>query len=746
MLVLIIALLLCSSVLFAQTEWAMVASTREGTAPVGMAIAADSAPSSPSSTATEFTAAIALSASAVSTVLTTMEVHAEDSIDLDALAPTAVISQKELQSAAGTFGDFSRYLQVLPGVVWNSDLSNEVLVRGGHPTENLFVVDGIEVPNINHFALSGSNGGFTSMIDTAVIGTVDLHAGTYDASHSSRLSSLIEIHTRGHSMKSHEGEVSVGIAGAGGYYSRPLVNNGSLLLSAHRSVMNLVTNDIGINGVPTYTNGMMRVELNPTSRDHLSLLALGGEDSIEVTPCPSDARVTSINQMQYSGWRSTGGLTWDHTHSDQTGSKLIVSYSTMNEKIDQQQQNGYLNKNGIKTCNPISLTPVYNQDSNDGQGTLDYQLRTVSHGWIVSAGSSERLIHLNDLVSQPVGQLSPFNTSTIYSDSVNFRRNFTTAETAAFIEFDRSIGARWRAMIGLRGENFALDGRFALDPRASIAYRINEHQSAHLTANIASQLPPLINILSYVQNHSLRPITVTQESAGLRVWEGNWGTIDLDAYEKHYRNELVSTEYPQLMLANMIDTIGQQFVWLPLKSAGTQTSRGIELALRAHLGSHMQLLTSATYARTSTRSLDGIRRPGNFDIPLVLNATASIRLPWRLELNVRESLSSGRLYTPFDLVASNAQSRGIYDLTKVNGARGPLYNRLDLQVEHNFRLGMGVMNLQIGAENILDRSNLLGYTWLNNCKLGSYCAYGVEPMIRVTQMGLYPVASARYHF
>ena len=155
-------------------------------------------------------------------VTATVEVKANNTLEVQAMQSTAVISQKEMQSAAGTFGDFTRYLQVMPGVVWNSDLSNEILVRGGHPMENLFVVDGIEIANINHFALSGSNGGFTSMLDTAVIGNVDMKSDSYDAAYSSRLSSLIEIHTRELEPGQKAGEMSFGIAGAGGFYQRPL--------------------------------------------------------------------------------------------------------------------------------------------------------------------------------------------------------------------------------------------------------------------------------------------------------------------------------------------------------------------------------------------------------------------------------------------------------------------------------------------------------------------------------------------
>jgi hypothetical protein len=220
-------------------------------------------------------------------VSTTLRVVAAAPGALDALTPATNVTQEEILSSAGTYGDFSRYLQVMPGVVWVSDLSNDVLVRGGHPTENLFVVDGVEVPNINHFSLSGSTGGFTSMIDSTAVGSMNMRDDVYDAAYSSRLSSLIEIHTRDLGEARQAGNLSAGIAGAGGLYQRALANRGSLLLSAHRSILNLVTNDIGINGVPTYTNGMARIELNPTDRDTLSVFSLSGADTINMTPCPS---------------------------------------------------------------------------------------------------------------------------------------------------------------------------------------------------------------------------------------------------------------------------------------------------------------------------------------------------------------------------------------------------------------------------------------------------------------------------
>jgi hypothetical protein len=94
---------------------------------------------------------------------------------------------------------------------------------------------------------------------------MEMRDDVYDAAYSSRLSSLIEIHTRDMGEARQSGNLSAGIAGAGGLYQRALARKGSLLLSAHRSILNLVTNDIGINGVPTYTNGLARVEISPSN-------------------------------------------------------------------------------------------------------------------------------------------------------------------------------------------------------------------------------------------------------------------------------------------------------------------------------------------------------------------------------------------------------------------------------------------------------------------------------------------------
>jgi hypothetical protein len=675
-------------------------------------------------------------------VITTMKVVADDSGDLGALTPALNISQSEILSSAGTYGDFARYLQLLPGVVPVSDLSNDVLVRGGHPTENLFVVDGVEVPNINHFSLSGSNGGFTSMIDSTAVGGMDMRADVYDAGYSSRLSSLIEIHTRELGEKRQTGNLSIGISGAGGLYQRALAHKGSLLLSAHRSILNLVTNDVGINGVPTYTNGLAIVELKPSDRDTVSLFSLSGADSIDITPCPTWG-VTNEFQTQYSGWRTTEALSWRHIYTPQITTNLSATYSLTHQKIGQQQQIGSV----YGTCLTQSLLPAYNEDSRSGLSALNYDVRANAREWLFSFGARGALATPDDSVAQPNGQLSPFSADKTRSDAVTFHRKFSTGQSAVFVQAEGSLGARWKLLAGLRAESFAITGSYALDPRISISYRLNSRQNLYGSYNLSSQLPPMMNMISYAENRTLQPTQVRQEAVGMRVLQANWGTLDVQGYQKDYRHEAVSTEYPSLMLSNMVDTLGQGFSWLPLVSSGASQSRGVEAVLRAHWRTRMELLLSGARAQTTYRALDGIRRSGNYDIPMTVNTMSNLRLPRKMQLDLRETATSGRLYTPFDLADSNAQARGIYDLTRINALRSPLYNRLDLELERSFHAKKGVFNLHAGMENVFNRGNFMGYAWLHNCVQGAGCANSSgEPYTKIDQMGRYPVFSVRWEF
>src|SRR5258708_4171781 len=149
-------------------------------------------------------------------IVYTVEVHAESSDEVDSKPPAFRAGGLDIANSAGTYGDMSRYLQLFPVVVATSDLSNEIRVGGGHPTENLFLVDGFEVPNINHLSSANTTGGLAPMIDAAAIKSLTFRTGGYDSSFRERLSSVTELETLSTDKPSRHLEGDLGIQGGGG--------------------------------------------------------------------------------------------------------------------------------------------------------------------------------------------------------------------------------------------------------------------------------------------------------------------------------------------------------------------------------------------------------------------------------------------------------------------------------------------------------------------------------------------------
>lgn len=690
---------------------------------------------------------------AIPPVESTIVVNAGQQTLAAGLAVPYHVTRSEVQSAAGTWGDFTRYLQLCPGVVWNTDMSNDVLVRGGNPSENLFVVDGIEVPNINHISVEGTTGGFASMIDTSTIESVDMKVGTYDARFSSRLSSLIEIRTRENEEHRPGGEVDFGISGGGGQADQPLGQAGSrgdLLLAGHRSVLNLATNDIGLNGVPIYTNGLARLRWSPGTRDSLSALSVNGVDSIDITPQPCDPGVTLNVQTQYEGSRSTDGLIWQHVHGPSALSTLTLTYSVQSQDIGQQLQS---RPGGNSGCvdDAVPTLPLYSEKTADRIGSVGYGLQFGRGHWLLSLGTRARAVGLDYQVAQPMGQQSPFNPDPARTDADSFSRDFVAGETGSYLEETAQI-RRWTFIVGTREETFAVVGAQSFEPRASLAFRMNAHQGLNASWSSTAQLPSPIDLVSYPANRRLRPMQAKQASMGADLWRAQWVTLTVETYTKRLSSEPVSTEYPGLMLANMVDTLGQQFVWLPLRTGGRGEAGGVEMQLRAHAADRLHFLGALTYARVRYAAADGVLRPGNFDFPLVGNGLVTARLWKGIEISLRDTYAGGRPYTPFNFKLSEQQSRGIYDLTRVNALRGPAYNRVDADLNRDFRLLRGVLNLHGGVENALDRGNFLGYAWMDECHptpaqtacaLNPTAVAGV-PETRVMQMPLFPSGAARF--
>lgn len=664
------------------------------------------------------------------TITSSVLVTATDSYLSAAGGPTDQISAREIETSAGTFGDPSRYLQTLAGVVADNDQRNDFLVRGGNPAENLFLIDNIEIPSINQLALSNTTGGLVSMLDAAATQSLTLHTDAYDSRFDQRLSSVVEISTRPLNPPERLNTAEFGIGGTGGATTRPFGKTGSLFFSARQSVLHYFTNDIGMNGVPIYRNAFFRFENRLDDRNEIWGISLTGIDSLKSHADSNDVAETNPYDMSYSGWRNTTGLNLRHIFSPRAFAIASLAYAQQSQSI---QQNDQLQAD----------SSVYSEKTADRISTfkLDYTALAGTHATL-TAGVRNALDSLNYTVQQPIGLVSPYLASSEPLNVTGFDRHFATGSSAAYAQVAYTLAHNSSLVLGERLSHWALGGHVAAAGKAIFSSTVLG-KPFHLSVAQTDQMPATLYLLGFDNLARLKPIHALHFATGLTLVESRSTHLLLNLYEKRYSSYPTALNIPQLSLANIADTFGQAFLIFPMAATGKGLARGAEITLQTRRIPRVDLTGTFTYARNWYSGSDGILRRGNFDIPLSANFSAVGHLPKRLTLSGRFTTTSGHPYTPDDLPASTAQNREIYDLARVNGARSTPYARLDFRFEQAHRLGLGTVYWHVGLQNALNRQNFYSYQWQPR-----YLAQGMAPQTPATQnqMPLFPDGGLRYTF
>lgn len=163
--------------------------------------------------------------------------------------------------------------------------------------------------------------------------------------------------------------------------------------------------------------------------------------------------------------------------------------------------------------------------------------------------------------------------------------------------------------------------------------------------------------------------------------------LSVEAYWKNYQDYPVALQFPTRSLANVGDMFVVQDLLFPMTSAGEGESTGVELFVERKFSENWYGQANLAFSETRHTGLDDVLRPGSFDYPVVANLVGGYRFNPRWEISTRVSYLAGRPYTPYDPVLSTEQSRGIYDLTRVNAERLPDYFRMDIRVDRRFTVG-----------------------------------------------------------
>ena len=613
----------------------------------------------------------------------------------------------------------SRYVATLPGVATGSaDFRNHIIVRGGSPLENLFVVDNFEIPNINSFANFASAGGTVSLLDVQLIEDVTFLSGGYPVPYVNRLSSVMQVAQREGSRDRMRALATVAYAGSGVVLEGPWAGgSGSWILSGRRSFLDWFTNDLGTGGVPVYYSFTGKVVRDYGSRDRLWVTSISGIDDVRLGPTEDSnlEDVLSTLDNRYGGGRSATGFNWQRIHGARGVGLLGFSHSAaqVDSTVKDLVRDGPLPADVDAALAVEAGTVTFRQDSRESETTLKYDLTLhASQLGEYRIGGMYKYFSNDYRTRSPLGYDGQF-TQVPAINPIDLADRVGASQSSLYLQSTHRLGRRVKATLGGRFDRFGHFGTAhpRLSARAGITVSLGGGAHWNASWGVYHQLPPYLFLAAFPQNCALQPARADHWVSGVAWTPGRNVRVTLEAYEKRYRDYAVSTQFASVSLANVGDTFDVRDILYPMLSAGRGRARGVEFFAEKRFAGDSFGQANFAYSRATHSGLDGRLRPGAFDRPVVCNLVGGKRLGRKWELAMRAPYLTGRPYTPFLPEMSREQRRGIFDLDRVNALRYAPFATLDLRLDRTFHVGDQVVIVYVGVQNVAGRRNPRNVLW-----------------------------------
>ena len=385
-----------------------------------------------------------------------------------------LVDPRSVLKSAGALQDVSRYVQSLPGVVLGTDdFRNDIIVRGGSPLENLFIVDNVEIPNINSFATFASAGGTTSLLDAEMLQDVTFLSGGYPAPYINRTSGVLQVTQREGDRNRWHGRATLGFAGAGGIVEGPFGGGkGSWIVSARRSFLDLFTDDIGVGGVPVLYTLNAKVVYDVTDRDRVWAVNVSGWDRIRLGYTGDDDQDNELSTLdiRYQGWRAATGFNWQRLFGARGVGLLGLSYSPA--KTGQRVKD--LVRDGIPPPSDpgdiIADSPtVYFEDSREDETTLKYDLTLALPGIDkLQLGGSVKAFRLDYNAASPYGNDTPYS-PVPGVDPFVLNTRLTASQSGLYVQGTVKVTSRIDATLGGRLDHYGYLAKTRVSPRAGVS-------------------------------------------------------------------------------------------------------------------------------------------------------------------------------------------------------------------------------------------------------------------------------------
>lgn len=628
----------------------------------------------------------------------------------DMITPLATqkLTAEEIKSNPGGNFDVSKVIQVLPGVAGGTTPNrNDIIVRGGGPSENVYYLDGIEIPVLNHFQTQGASGGATGILNVSFIQDVQLTSSAFNARYDNALASTIVIKQRNGNPDKLSGNFRLSGTEFAAMLEGPLGKKTTFMASARRSYLQFLFMLLDLPIRPDYYDFQYKVNHKINNKTEINFIGIGAIDNFKLaTPKKSDVNTEYINRANplIKQWNYTVGATLKRLVNDGYFT-IALSRNMFFNGADRYENNA--SKSGNK---------LFSLGSHETENKLRFDMNMFKNGWKYSYGVDAQYVKYDASIFNTVKEEIKDSSGNTISPAISFSTNsaidflkFGAYGQVSKYFFDNKflVSTGIRTDINTYTKN-GLNPLRTLSPRASLSYIINNKWN--ISASVGSYYKlPVYTMLGYkdnngtLSNKDLKYTNSIHYTIGTEFVPKNDLRVTFEAFYKDYRSYPVS-------LTNGISyaNIGTDYSAVgsdKYTSTGRGRVYGIEAYIQQKLIKNLFYVASATLYKSEFSGIDGKFKPSTWDYGFIVSATFGYKFKKNWDIGLKYRIAGGQPYTPFDMNASTAMylttGTGVYDYTQLNNKRLPIFNQLDLRVDKKFNFKKVSLDVFVDFQNIL---------------------------------------------
>lgn len=649
---------------------------------------------------------------------------------------------EETERYAGSRGDPSKMVANYAGVATGNDARNDIIVRGNSPLGVLWKLEGVEIPNPNHFSTQGATGGPVSILNNNVLGNSDFLTGAFPAEYGNKMAAVFDLKIRNGNNEKMEYTGQLGFNGLEAGIEGPISKkSGSSFLVNYRystlKVFQALGISFGVAALPKYQDMTFKVNLPTEKAGIFSIWGIGGLSHIELLDSEKDSSEWSFTDkgenLIFTSGMFASGVSHLYFFNEKISGRLNISGSRSLFQVD------------LDTLSKTNETfNVYRNTSKDDQRIINYVLTDkINARHLLKAGVSYNLLGFN--------YHSTYYSRTFKEHKDQLNENETAGILRSFIHWQWRLSDNLTWNNGFHYQAFALNGSSSYEPRSGLSYQFAAGQRLSVAYGDHSQTQPLIYYFFRTYDYSTPEGVITNRDLDFSRSRHYIASYDLN-FLKDYRLKLegyyqdlynipVEIKSSSFSLVNA----GSDLEGIPLVDSlvnkGRGFNRGFEFTTEKFFSKHWYFLSSLSVYESKYRASDNVWRNTAFSGGYVYNLLGGYEIPVKgdnklIAIDAKTTYAGGNRYTPVDVRQSILSKQVVYMQDKAFSEKFRDYSKVDLKVSFKMNQKKATQLWFVSVENIFNRRNVLRQV------------YDVSKQATVTeyQLGLFPYAGYRIEF